>query len=59
MEKDVIREITCSAKNCIHNENGCKCTAAHIDVGTVGACTSGETCCSTFKNCDSCDSCKI
>ena len=62
MEKDVIREISCSAKNCIHNENGMKCTAGHIDVGNSVASTSGETYCSTFKSndhCGGCDSCKI
>ncbi len=54
MEKDLIREISCNAKNCVYNENGQKCVAGHINVGTSTACTSSETFCSTFKNCDSC-----
>ncbi len=62
MEKELIKEISCSAKNCVYNENGCKCVAGHIDVGTTDAQSSGETRCSTFKNSDHCgcsDSCKI
>ncbi len=54
MEKDIIKEISCNAKNCIYNENGQRCNAGHIDVGTSSACKSSETYCSTFKTCDSC-----
>lgn len=59
MEKDLIKEISCSAKNCVYNENGMKCVAGHIDIGTSSAHTAGETCCSTFKDCGKCDSCNI
>ncbi len=53
-----IKEISCNAKNCIYNENGCHCTANHVDVGTSSASTSSETYCSTFKTSD-CKDCKI
>lgn len=54
MEKDIIKEISCNAKNCVYNEDGQRCNAGHINVGTSTACKSSETCCSTFKTCDSC-----
>ncbi len=54
MEKELIKEISCNAKNCVYNEGGMKCVAGHIDVGSSTACKSSETYCSTFKSCDSC-----
>lgn len=47
--KHEIKEIKCNAKNCIYNEDGCKCIAGHIEVGTTSACTCAETLCTTFE----------
>ncbi len=54
MEKELIKEISCNAKNCVYNENGMKCVAGHINVGSSNACNSSETYCSTFKTCNDC-----
>ncbi|MEG0229578.1 MAG: DUF1540 domain-containing protein [Oscillospiraceae bacterium] len=49
--QSIIREVHCDATNCKHNDNNCKCTANHIDVGTRNSVTSSETKCKTFE-CD-------
>lgn len=39
--------ISCNADNCIHNCH-CQCEADSVDVSGYSACTSDETCCSSF-----------
>ena len=53
MEKEIkkIDEIKCNAQNCIYNEDGCKCVAGNIEVGTKNARSSTETLCATFQAC--------
>ena len=47
---DHIQGITCSVKNCVHNDGQCYCTAERISVGPVTACTCGDTVCATFEH---------
>lgn len=47
---DHIRGITCSVRNCIHNDGQCYCTAERISVGPCTACSCGDTVCATFEN---------
>lgn len=53
MEKNIkeISEIKCNAKNCVYNEDGTKCIAGSIEVGTKNARSSMETLCATFQAC--------
>lgn len=44
-----IKGITCDARNCAYNAEGCKCHAPEISVGPSYAATSSETVCATFK----------
>lgn len=42
--------ISCSVQQCAYNENGCKCTANKIEVGSSKTCCSScDTECVTFK----------
>ena len=41
--------IGCDAENCEFNEHGASCTASRIRVDGRAAHTTGETCCSTFR----------
>lgn len=41
--------IKCDAKNCIHNDKACHCTAESIEVTSSTACTAQETACGTFR----------
>lgn len=41
--------IGCDAANCEYNEHGTGCIADHIRVDGRNAHSTGETCCSTFK----------
>lgn len=41
--------IGCDAANCEYNEHGTGCNADRIKVDGRTAHTTGETCCSTFK----------
>ena len=41
--------IGCDAENCLYNEQGHSCTAAHIKVDGKRAQCTGETSCTTFK----------
>lgn len=50
MEKE-IKEVKCNATNCIYNQDGCKCTAGNIEVGTCNARSSTDTLCTTFQAC--------
>lgn len=40
--------IDCEAVKCIYNSDY-KCTADHVDIRGCGACSCGETACSTFQ----------
>ena len=40
--------INCTAKNCIHNQNGC-CEAGEVQVGGRGASAMSQTSCETFS----------
>ncbi|MCL2024057.1 MAG: DUF1540 domain-containing protein [Oscillospiraceae bacterium] len=44
-----IREITCTANQCLYNCSGNKCTAEHIIVDDPAACCPDDTCCATFE----------
>ena len=51
--KDVgehIHGITCSVRNCVHNDGQCYCTAERISVGPCTANTCGDTVCATFEH---------
>ncbi len=43
-----IISIDCEAVKCMYNSNY-KCVAEHVDIKGCGACSCGETACSTFK----------
>lgn len=45
---NIIGEIYCDAQNCIYNEQGSKCAAGNISVGTKNASSANETLCGTF-----------
>lgn len=45
-----INGITCSVKNCVHNDGECYCTAKRISVGPCTACSCGDTVCATFES---------
>ena len=42
-------DVGCDAESCVYNENGCCCTAEHINVDGKRSHSTCETCCSTFK----------
>ncbi|MDK2802973.1 MAG: DUF1540 domain-containing protein [Oscillospiraceae bacterium] len=41
--------VNCNVTNCVHNKNGCTCTAKNIKVGPQFAVTTGDTKCQSFK----------
>ena len=45
-----IQGITCSVRNCVHNDGECYCTADRISVGPCTACSCGDTVCATFEH---------
>ena len=45
-----IQGITCSVRNCVHNDGECYCTAERISVGPCTACSCGDTVCATFEH---------
>ena len=47
-DNDVIADVDCSVKNCVHNTQG-KCSADCISINCKTAVTEGETSCHTFE----------
>ncbi len=44
-----IKGIGCDAKNCIHHDGECYCTAEKVTIGPASATCSTDTACATFK----------
>ncbi len=44
-----IRDLSCSVRNCVYNEDDRYCTAPRINVGPSRAQSCAETVCATFK----------
>lgn len=50
-------DVGCDVESCVYNENGCSCTAEHINVDGKRAHATCDTCCSTFKEKSGCANC--
>lgn len=56
MESNTLRSVRCDVKSCVHNVDGCECSADRISVNCT--CSSPDCCdetqCSTFKAKENC-----